>query len=227
MGADSLINLHTHTRFSDGDHTPELIVATAERKHLTHIAITDHFETSKVHSLLAADLDEYMGIIDEARKRHPGIRVLTGVEIDTRPGYCNLAALPVDRLNQLDLVLFEHVQTKEGSSIEDLDPLLRQLEIPCGLAHNDIVTNFDGQDPDEVAELFASYALFVEVNTAWPYKRDGMPFYEHAAEYYAAFHNQVQVSVGTDVHHEISEVYNLEQPYRFLRRLGLLGDLLC
>lgn len=42
-----MINLHTHTRFSDGNFTPEQIVKVAAEHHLTHIGITDHLLTDK------------------------------------------------------------------------------------------------------------------------------------------------------------------------------------
>jgi histidinol phosphatase-like PHP family hydrolase len=228
MGADSLINLHTHTKFSDGDYTPEQIVATAEKKHLTHIAITDHFQTSKTHSMFAGDLENYIGIINELGKMHPNITVLAGVEIDTNPERCDLDSLPIDLLNKLDLVLFEYVQTEDGTSLEDLDHILSKLDVPCGLAHNDIERNFGAASPEAVADYIASFGVFVEVNTAWPYKRDGLMFWEKAEKYFEAFKGKVLVSVGTDVHHNLAEVYNLEKPYRFLRRTGLLDDnLVC
>jgi len=224
MGADSLINLHTHTTFSDGDYTAEQIVATAEKNHLTHIAITDHFHTTKAHSLFPGELENYIGVISEIAKKYPNINVLAGVEIDTNPEHCDLEALPIDLLNKLDLVLFEYVQMEDGTSLDDLEPILTALEVPCGLAHNDIEANFGPWPPESVAEYISSFGVFVEVNSAWPYKRDGVPFYEKSEKYFLEFKNKVLVSVGTDVHHNLAEVHNLEKPYRFLRRAGLLDN---
>lgn len=39
-----IIDLHIHSTFSDGELTPEQIVATAVRKEITIISITDHDE---------------------------------------------------------------------------------------------------------------------------------------------------------------------------------------
>jgi histidinol phosphatase-like PHP family hydrolase len=225
MGADSLINLHTHTTFSDGDFTPEQIILTAEANHLTHIGISDHLMTKKCNSLFASELENYIGIIRELQEEYPKIQVLAGVEIDTNPKRCDLAALPVDLLNQLDYVLFEYVEMEEGTPLDDLEPLLSRIEVPCGLAHNDIEKNFGPWPPDSVAEHISAFGVFVEVNTAWPYKRDGQMYWEKAERYYREFHGKVLVSVGTDVHHSLSEVFNLDKAYRFLRRLDLLGDL--
>ena len=225
MGANTLINLHTHTKFSDGEFTPKQIVAAAERNHLTHIAITDHFQTSKTNCLFAADLENYIGIIRELGKMYPRTVVLAGVEIDTNPKRCDLESLPIDLLNKLDLVLFEYVQAEDGTSLEDLEPLISSLNVPCGLAHNDIERNFGPWPPESVADYIASFDVFIEINTAWPYKRDGVPFYEKAERYFEAFKGKVMVSVGTDVHHSLNEVHNLDKPYRFLRKTGLLDDL--
>lgn len=225
MGADTLINLHTHTRYSDGDFTAEQLVAAAESGGVTHLAITDHFETSKVHCLRASQFDDYLGEIRAAARAHPTVTVLAGVEIDTVPQRCDLEGLPVDLLNRLDIVLFEYVDDR-GVTLEALEPLLSRLRPPRGLAHTDLDRIYDGRSPEEVAERLRGFGMFVEVNTAWPYKRDGVPFYELAAPCYEAFRGLVKVSVGADVHHSLAEVGNLAKPYRFVRRLGLEGDLL-
>ena len=220
------LNLHTHTLFSDGDFTAEQIIRTAEEHGLTHIAITDHYATSKVHSLPPNGLEDYIASIEELKAQHPKIRVLSGVEIDTNPYRCDLDSLPIDLLNRLDIVLFEYVQTPDGTALEDLGMLLESLKPKCGLAHNDLERNFKGWLPDDVAAYIASFQVFVEINSAWPYARDGAMFWEKAEDVYRAFRGKVPISVGTDVHHHLSEVYNLERPYQFVKRLGLEKDLL-
>jgi len=225
MGANSLINLHTHTTFSDGDFTPEQIVLAAETNHLTHIGISDHLMTKKCNSLYARELENYIAVLHGLQEEFPGIEVLAGVEVDTNPRHCDLGSLPLDTLNKLDYILFEYVEMDEGTSLDDLEPLLSQIEVPCGLAHNDIEMNFGPWPPDSVAKYIASFGVFVEINTAWPYKRDGVWYWEKAERYYQEFKGKVLVSVGTDVHHSLAEVYNLDRAYHFLRRNGLLDDL--
>jgi histidinol phosphatase-like PHP family hydrolase len=225
MGADSLINLHTHTKFSDGDFTPEQIVLTAEANHLTHIGISDHLMTTKCNSLYASELENYINTLRELQDHYPRVEILAGVEIDTNQKRCDLNALPIDLLNTLDYILFEYVEMDEGTSLYDLEPLLCQLEVPCGLAHNDIEKNFGPWPPDSVADHIAEFGVFVEINTAWPYKRDGQMYWEKAERYFREFHGKVLVSVGTDAHHSLPEVYNLDKAYRFLRRTNLLDDL--
>jgi histidinol phosphatase-like PHP family hydrolase len=229
VGADSLINLHAHTVFSDGALLPEDVVGRAVEDGLTHIAISDHFETLKVRSLRSGDLERYTGLVRTlGRKYGDGIAVLAGVEIDTNPSRCDLWKLPFDDLNDLDLVLFEYVQdsAERGLGIEEFEELRSLFKVPCGLAHADLERVFCEWTIDEVVDIIHSLDLFVEVNTAYPYVRDGKYFFELAEPYFRAFRGRVKVSVGTDVHHTITEVSNLGKAYGFLRRNGLEKDTL-
>jgi DNA polymerase (family 10) len=222
-------NLHVHSLHSDGSFSVEDIVAEAKRGGLQAVAITDHFETQKVRRCLSSEeLDDYIMEIREAQRRSAnGLRVLAGVEIDTNADRCDLSSLPVQKLNQLDLVLFEYVNdvSNGGSSVVELDPLLSKLEVPCGLVHTDLETVFAGISPRDLANLLQSYNLFVEANTASLYQRDGRQYFEHAERHFQAFKGKVKVSVGTDAHRTLSEVSNVGKGYDFLSRLDLLGDL--
>jgi len=230
MGAGSLINLHNHSDYSDGIHPIQDIVRRAAQGGLTHLAITDHFETAKVRRCLReGQLPEYIRSIKALDARaEGGMRVLAGVEIDTNPERCDLEHLPVEKLNRLDLVLFEYVNDEEmgGCTLDELTPLLNQLKVPCGLVHTDIARVFSSFMPREVADLFVSYPLFVEVNTAHLYQVGGIPYYERAERFYREFKGRVKVSVGTDMHRNLDEVANIGKGYEFLRRLDLLDDLL-
>jgi DNA polymerase (family 10) len=224
-----VINLHTHTTFSDGSFPPERIVERAAKDGLTHIAVTDHFETSKVASLSTGDFEKYLSTIRGLRKKYEGtIEVLAGVEIDANPDRCDLDSLPFDLLNELDLVLFEHVndKTNGGNGIEDLDRILSNVSVPRGLAHSDIKTCFADVKPAEVADSLSSRGLFVELNTALPYRRNGLTFYERAEDVIRDFGEKVKLSIGTDIHRRLAEVSNVQSAYYFVRRLDLIDDLL-
>jgi histidinol phosphatase-like PHP family hydrolase len=224
-----VINLHTHTTFSDGSFPPERIVERAAKDGLTHIAVTDHFETSKVTSLSTGDFEKYLSTIRGLRKKYEGtIEVLAGVELDANPDRCDLEDLPFDLLNRLDLVLFEHVndKTNGGSSIEDLDRILSNISVPRGLAHSDIKTCFADMKAAEIADLLLSRNLFVELNTALPYRREGLTFYEQAEDVIREFRGKVKLSIGTDIHRRLAEVSNVQSAYYFVRRLDLIDDLL-
>jgi histidinol phosphatase-like PHP family hydrolase len=224
------MNLHTHSSYSDGDFSPEQIAAEAARGCLTHVAITDHFETAKVRRCLTTEqLDDYIREIGSLNQKYDGsLRVLAGVEIDTNPDRCALDELPIDLLNRLDLVLFEFVNDEwnGGSSLAEIAPLLDRINVPCGLVHTDFATVFSGVSTQDVADMLASHGLFAEINTASIYKRQGIPYYEHAERYYRSFHDKVKISVGTDSHRTLSEVSNLGKGYAFIDRLGAATDLI-
>jgi len=224
MGAGPLINLHAHTVRSDGWFTAEDVVSTAEAGGLTHMAITDHFATLKVRSMTPESLEESIAEMEAVQRRHPGIKALKGAEIDTSFQRCRLYDLPVDLLNRLDIVLFEMVQLPGCATVEQLRRLTSELNAPCVLAHNDLSTNFASMSPAQLAKHLEDNGLAVEINTAWPYARDGRQFYELAADYYRAFRDRVKVSIGTDVHRDLAAVCDLGPAYRFLRDVGLEPD---
>ncbi len=224
------MNLHNHSIYSDGDFSPEQIAEEAAKGSLTHVAITDHFETTKVRRCLTSDqLEGYVKEIRSLNERFDGkLRVLAGVEIDTNPDRCSLNDLPLDLLNKLDLVLFEFVNDEwnGGSSLAEIGPLIDRIRAPCGLVHTDFARIFQGTSPQDVAELLAGHDLFAEVNTASIYKRQGIPYYEHAEQFYRAYHNKVRISVGTDSHRTLSEVSNVGRGYEFVDRLAAASDLI-
>lgn len=224
------MNLHNHTQYSDGWHTPEEVVQRAWQGGLRQVAITDHLMTDKVPKPLTLDgFERYHRNLLALKEMYAGrMQVLAGVEIDSNPERCDLEGLPFDLINRLDLVLFEYVNDdwNGGSRIFELDRLLSKLVVPCGLCHTDLEKVFGGISPSDLANLLQSYNLFVEANTAVLYQRDGRQFYEHAERHFRAFKGKVKVSVGTDAHRTLTEVSNVDRGYDFLKRTELLDDLL-
>ena len=74
-------DLHTHTRFSDGGHTPQELADKAVEHGCDVLAITDHTDAE-----LKAATPEYHAAIAEVRTRTPGLVVLTGLEWNVPPG---------------------------------------------------------------------------------------------------------------------------------------------
>ena len=64
-----MIDLHSHTTASDGEHPPAELVALAVRAGVTVLAITDH---DTVDGLAEASL---------AADAHPGFRLVPGLEL--------------------------------------------------------------------------------------------------------------------------------------------------
>jgi histidinol phosphatase-like PHP family hydrolase len=225
-----MINLHTHTVYSDGDFLPDDIVRRAFQGGLSHIAITDHFETNKVPSPLKADhFERYMANLDALKEMYKGrIKVLAGVEIDTNPERCDLESLPIDMINRLDVVLFEYASDSMngGIQLEGLEDFRKQITGPiCGLCHWDMDRIFPYRDTNELANTLQVMDLFVEISTSPFYTRDGLPFFLHAERFYRSFRGKVKVSIGTDTHRRLDEVVNLDRGQQFIKRLGLERDI--
>ncbi|MFA5314212.1 MAG: PHP domain-containing protein, partial [Methanomassiliicoccales archaeon] len=165
MGTDPLMNLHTHTIYSDGDFLPGSVVRRACQGGLGRIAITDHFETTKVPRPLTRDnFPKYMKDLKDLKRKYEGkIEVLAGVEIDTNPNRCDHDGLPYDLLNELDIILFEYANDplNGGISLDALKDVRSRLNVPCGLCHWDVDRIFPTEDPAAIADVLHEMDLFV------------------------------------------------------------------
>ena len=86
-----IIDLHTHSTFSDGSCTPtELVKLAAETPNLRALALTDHDSIE--------GLDEFF----EAGKQYPQLELISGVEVSTLYGSkeLHLVGLFIDYHNE-------------------------------------------------------------------------------------------------------------------------------
>ena len=112
-----MIDLHTHTLFSDGSQTPTDLVEEAAAKGLTAIAVTDHDTVDGLPEALAAG-------------ERLGVEVLPGVEINCEYeqvtmdllGYF-LAGMPTDELQQELAELREYRDKRNDLMLERLTEL--------------------------------------------------------------------------------------------------------
>ncbi|MCX6995755.1 MAG: PHP domain-containing protein, partial [Kiritimatiellaeota bacterium] len=80
-----MIDLHTHSTFSDGSLTPEQLVAAAEQIGLTALALTDHDTVGGWARLLAAGAGRRVCCVagvELSAEFHPGTLHLLGYFID-------------------------------------------------------------------------------------------------------------------------------------------------
>lgn len=76
-------DLHMHTIFSDGVDTAYDMAKYAESLGYKYIAITDHIGNLPVANAIKEDrFDDYLESIEDARKRVPGIKILSGAEVE-------------------------------------------------------------------------------------------------------------------------------------------------
>ena len=79
-GGTVVLDGHSHTRFSDGALSPQELATEALLNGCGALAITDHGDL-----WAHAATPEYFAAIDEARKQHPGLILLAGMEWNIPP----------------------------------------------------------------------------------------------------------------------------------------------
>jgi hypothetical protein len=79
-GTTLTLDTHTHTRFSDGELTPDELARLAVDHGCDALAITDHSD----HAVAAAT-PAYFDAVDEVRRQHPGLTVFAGLEWNVPP----------------------------------------------------------------------------------------------------------------------------------------------
>jgi len=76
-------DLHTHTTWSDGRDTLEMMVYAAKQLGYEYVAITDHSERAWSSRKLAADdVPRQRADVEALREHLPGIAILHGIEVD-------------------------------------------------------------------------------------------------------------------------------------------------
>ncbi|MCF6265463.1 MAG: histidinol phosphate phosphatase domain-containing protein [Desulfuromusa sp.] len=146
-----MIDLHTHTFFSDGELVPAELVRRAAVAGYSAIAITDHADKTNTKWLL----DNIVDVVDEIGVAN-SIRVLAGVELTHVPPAAIADVAQLARDNGAEIVLVH------GESIVDpVRPGTNMAAIKAGidiLAHPGLIT------AEEVA-LAAEFGVYLEVTT--------------------------------------------------------------
>ncbi|HUI58623.1 MAG TPA: DNA polymerase/3'-5' exonuclease PolX, partial [Steroidobacteraceae bacterium] len=123
-------DLHVHTAASDGADSLEKMVAAAQARGYSYMAITDHSRYLGVtRGLDARRLGQQMEAIDALNEKLTGFTVLKGAEVDILED--GSLAVPDEVLRRLDLVVIA-VHTQLGlSEVKQTTRILRALERPC------------------------------------------------------------------------------------------------
>jgi DNA polymerase (family X) len=122
-------DLHMHSTFSDGEASMEDMARAAKERGLQYIAITDHASPmGMVRGIKPDNIDEYVKLVEKARKAVKGIHILAGAEVDILPD--GSLYLPDKVLKKLDWVVVSiHGQFKQTRE-EMTARILRALENP-------------------------------------------------------------------------------------------------
>jgi len=164
--ADIRSDLHIHTDSSDGTASFDQIVAAAQVRGYTHIAITEHSASAHYAGGLSADaLLRRCDQIDRFNERSLEFRVLKSSEVDITPE--GELDYPDRVLARLDLVIasihqaFRHEATKRMCAAL-AHPLVHIIAHPSGR----IIGKREGYDIDleKVIECAARYGKILEIN---------------------------------------------------------------
>lgn len=225
-----MMNLHNHTTFSDGRYSPRQIIEAGVDFGLTHIAITDHYMTSKVDSIPYDGLLKYIDEINTlAKEFQDDITVLCGVEFDSCKKRTDFSKIEYEDINKLDLVLFEYVQNDiwNGMPLWELLRIRENIKCQVGLAHNDIGKNFSHTKYDELIAVLEANKIFIELCPSLRNSKLNTPYYHFAEGFFEILRgSEVLISIGTDTHSNIKNVGNIEDAMDFIERYGLEENLI-
>ena len=228
------LNLHIHSKYSDGRNTISQIVSAALDKGLDYICITDHFTNSwkadvipNLNSL--AKIEMYLDEIDQFQKylldEGRQMALFKGIEIDlsSTEKYIVNNILPT----KFDILLFEYLESIEG--IFFIKKIINywkgktknSTDFPIiGLAHFD-PSFFAIGGMNILIDFLTENQIFFEFNTSYPqfYSQKYCSFFDKLKE------RNVLVSIGCDSHH-ISTLKDIEEAYDRIKFYELESNLI-
>ncbi len=229
------INLHTHSRFSDGASSIMMIVDRALELDFNYIAITDHFSNSwKARIIKTLDsykkINIYLKSIATQKERVSSkkieFKLLKGIEIDLGSTFDYIQKLI--NPNHFDLILLEYMNSIE--TIEFTEDLLdvwikeserKQEDLPIfGLAHCD-PSHFVYENLDIFLDFLEQYNIYFEFNSAYSnyYSARYMEFFEGIKS------RNIPVGIGADAHN-LDELDLINDPLNKIGYYGLMENYL-
>ncbi|MFH0826305.1 MAG: DNA polymerase/3'-5' exonuclease PolX [Candidatus Omnitrophota bacterium] len=212
-------DLHTHSRWSDGNNPIEEMARAAQEFGYSYIAITDHSQSLRVaNGLKVAELKKKKQEIEKLNKRLKNFRVLYGTEadidsdgkIDYKDGV----------LKEFDIVVAAiHTGFKQSSA-----QLTRRLVAACKNKHVHIIAHLTGRlwgvrDPyaidfEEVLKAARDTNTHLEIN-AFPQRLDLNDLHARRAK-----ESGVKLAISTDSH-ETSQLSVIQFGLAVARRAWL------
>ncbi|MBP7460273.1 MAG: hypothetical protein KBA26_03215 [Candidatus Delongbacteria bacterium] len=211
------MNLHIHTRFSDGDYLPETILEYLSQSSpdIKILGFSDHCLALKPSLFKPVQIQHYCDRIQQLRQAFPHFTLLAGAELDIQSFDLRLT----DLLQTFDFINIEYM--REMSDFKKLEKIRRAFPRPIFLVH----TLFSEQD-QKMAELFRikkkNYPDLLKAmrdndlgleltdgnRNCLPDLNQEMQPYFH---YYPDLLQQIAefllpISIGSDMHHNLEEL---------------------
>jgi DNA polymerase (family 10) len=225
------VNLHIHSKYSDGRNSIEQIINCALRTDLDYICITDQFTDSwkadRIPNLNNLDkIKRYLEELTEFKeylfKENKKLTLFKGIEIDLSSS----EKFIINNIspNKFDFILFEYLESFEGiaflKKILDYWKKKNYNGFPLiGLAHFD-PSFFMIRGLDMLLEFLRRYDVIVELNSSYP------QFYAPTNDsFFNKLRNSgIKVSIGCDSHH-LSTLKDIEGPYEMIEYYNLEENL--
>ncbi|MHA1292483.1 MAG: PHP domain-containing protein [Promethearchaeota archaeon] len=227
------INLHIHSKYSDGKNTIKDIAKKSLNLGLKYIAITDHFTNSwKANIIPTLDsrekINAYLNDIHNCqtllKEINKDLVILKGIEIDLESS--KRYVLELIEPEKFDLILFEYLENLEG--INYIESIINQWKssfkeenkIPLfGLAHFD-PSYFIHNGLERLIKFLKKNNIYFEFNTRYSdyYSRKNELFFQEIKA------NFIPVAIGCDSHSS-RNLNNLEEPYEMIEYYQLEKNL--
>ena len=156
-------DFHLHTTFSDGVLSPGDLAKLCLEKGLEQIAICDHWGTKKYsNEFQVTDLPAYYENLSQLKDTFKDkLEIFIGLEIDFSQKYgADPSGYPFHDFNNLDFLLFEHVDTPNeswgpvnGRSMQEVIALREKIDTWVGLAHNHFQKNYQGRELSTIEQM--------------------------------------------------------------------------
>ena len=166
-----LIDLHTHTCYSDGEYTPDELIKYAIKHDIGVLGITDHDTISGVKTIKDEDYKD--------------ITIFKGIELTAKvdKGRMHILGYGIDLENE---ILNSKMSELKENSINQVISILEQIRKDYGIVFSEedinalLTANHNIGRPD-VARLCIKYGYAVSVDDA--FKRYLIPAYEKKITY--------------------------------------------
>lgn len=228
-------NLHIHTTFSDGKFSPEEVIKTAVRAKLSFVGISDHYKTKKIKDetkyVSPEKLPEYLSALHELKQKYEKqIQVLAGLEIDGCILRTNFSDMPFEEISRCDYVLMEYIGDNDmtGMGMDEFLKIRPLFTCKTGLAHCDVEKHFGKEKYDGLLDALEANSIFMEMCPSKRNSRWGTtPYYLFAEDFFDRMKSRkIFVSIGTDMHDDLSDVGHIAHAVDFIRLGGLKNNLL-
>jgi len=227
------INLHIHSRFSDGANSVDMIVERALELQFDYIAFTDHFSNSWKASVIKTldtykKINIYLKTLKEQnvrlRNQNAQLTVLKGIEIDLGSKFDFITRLI--NPSRFDLILLEYLNSPETLEFarkvlkywkEKSNDLGKSIPI-LGLAHFD-PSYFIYDDLDLLFDFLKEYSIYYEFNSAYSHY--------YATKYREVFEKiktyGIPVGIGADAH-QLDGLNYITDPLEKIIYYGLIKN---